>query len=230
MSISWDALATELAYQVVNYDVKKGEVTQDQKDSALLRLAEVIKLRGLPRSKEYLEHFLAGSGKEKHFPCEKLFKDDQIVRGFVMSEISRLLRGNRPRGIKPNLSVDPNSEAYKKAYSRIPVPQASFSAPDWRYATGSFVFGWEEVQACSEACWIVKVWGKDLYQWHASENRASKRVHEAGDRLVRSGKAANFWIIADPSTFILTDYHGKLIDQITGDILTRPKLDVGKPV
>jgi hypothetical protein len=230
MSISWDALATELAYQVVNQDVKKGELTQDQKDAALLRLGEVVKLRGLKRAKEYLEHFLSGSGKEKHFRCDELFKDDQSVRSFVMSEIARLLRGNRPRGINANLSVDPNSQHYKKAYSRIPVPQTSFSAIDWRYAVGSFVFDWEEVQACSETRWIVKIWGKDLYQWHSGDNRPSKRVHEAGERLVKSGKAANFWMVADPCTFILTDYHGKLVDQITGDILTRPKLVVGKAV
>ena len=230
MGISWDALATEVAYQVVNHDVKKGAVTQDQKDSALLRLAEIVKLRGLPRSKEYLEHFLAGTGKEKRFPIELLFKDDQTVRGFVMHEIGRLLRGNKPRAIKSNQSVDPKSETYKKAYSRIPVPQVSFSNADWRYAVGSFVFDWQEIQPLSEKQWIVKIWGKDLYQWHASDNRASKRVHEAGERLVKSGKAANFWMVAEPCTFLLTDYHGKLIDEITGDILTRPKLAVGQSV
>jgi len=190
-------------------------VTQSQQDRVLLEIAKEFKLKGLPRAQEYLEHFLDATGKDKHFPCALLLKEDDAVRTFVVNEICALLRGKRPRQLKGNMPVDPASEKYKKAYSRIPVPQITFSNMDWRYATGSFVFDWERVAPYSDSHSIVRIWGRDLYQWHPGESRASQLAHQAGERLVRGGWAANFWMIADPCSYIILDYHGKEVEEPT---------------
>jgi hypothetical protein len=51
---------------------------------------------------------------------------------------------------------------------------------------------------CLSVPWpaYAKVWGSKIWRWHSETNRSSEVAHQAGYRLVQSGRLQNFWVIA----------------------------------
>lgn len=136
-------------------------------DRALLEFANAVKLRDLPRAKEYLAHFLNGSGTTKSFPLSELMKDS---------------------GVKRIVFEHFNSCSPKIHNNLITIGQSAFANPDWKFALGTYFIHYIDIgehrNLQGQLTRHVLAWGEDTYQWHPDDQkRYTQCVHKAARRL-----------------------------------------------
>lgn len=164
-------------------------------DAAALNLAKTIMMKPNGRAAEYLDHFLKGSGETKTFEAAHLLAAEPGIRSRVYSEILRKDLGIKVGSERRPTSVDPVITIFQKNY----IDQ------DWWFALGTFGFDWDVIGRAKDR-FFVKIAGKNEYKWHPEEDRITKELHQAGDRLVKDGKAKNFWIVANPAVLSIPNY------------------------
>jgi hypothetical protein len=124
-------------------------------DSVLLNFARETKLHDYPRAKEYLTHYLNGSGKGKSFPLADLLNQDPGVREIVKLHFS--------------YQVDD-----------IVIGRRAYRNQDWRNSLGTYWIYYRDVgnlrSANGRETRHVVAWGEDTYQWHPEDEKRFTQV------------------------------------------------------
>jgi hypothetical protein len=141
----------------------------------------VIRKAGMyGRAHQYLAHFLEGTGRNLTFDLADLLGDVPAVKDRIVAEI----RADHRR---------------KQTHGRIEITQRHYQARtqrqfDWQYALGGFIVAWRPIWGRAGAFRLTVL---NKYQWHAEDRERTRCIHEAGERLDRSGKARNFMMMGE---------------------------------
>jgi hypothetical protein len=173
-------------------------------DAAALKLASWVTMKPGGRAEKYLNHFLDGSGTAEHFETADLLASEKEIRKRVYSEIQRKRLGIRVGTEKQPISFDPEITLFQKNY----LDQ------DWWFALGSYALRWEIAGEASDRV-FVKVSGEGPYSWHPQDIRITQCLHEAGDSLIKAGKARPFSIVAKPAMIVASKNYDETLKKFT---------------
>lgn len=163
-------------------------VTSDRTTVDIARWV-MMDLPGRRRAKEFLQHYLNGSGADKIIDMQEFLRDCPVVRQRVSDAIFK------------QIEIEP-----AKIKGSVPLPQGVFgnspSEQDWRYATGSLNMNWQiemlsqrlahytprlELPGIREECLCVLLSFTNIYRWHPEAARISQCVHKAANNLKVTG-------------------------------------------
>jgi hypothetical protein len=202
-------------------DMKK--IPKKDRDKFYMELARDIAMKPGGRAAEYLDHFLGGSGTPKEFSIEQLLSEDKNVKDRLTNEIVRRvlnIKTLREKGQDQKMSL---TEAAQKDREVITIFQKNYDNEDWNNALGTYPFTWDVIGVTDDKKFIkVSIKGQDTYEWHPGDSRQTKFLHEAGDRLKKTGQAKEFEMIARPYTYYISTENKDLLEMITFE-QTNPK-------
>ncbi len=126
-------------------------------DPWTLQVAKMATMKKNGHAREYLEHYLNGKG-DVEVDINLLFKEDQVLKKYVVDTIQKEIKDGKTKGI-------------------VPVAQSRYGNQDWQYALGSININWTATKKGAAVSF------NNRYRWHPNENRVTKCVHEAANRL-----------------------------------------------
>jgi hypothetical protein len=180
-----------LATEIGDISADQGKRLQD----AFLKVGDtVFEDASLPI--EYMRHFCFGAGKAKIFQLTDLVSEDRGARARVYGEVVR-------RSLEV-LTLREKSGNYTPSSGSVIDPeitifQSNFNTTKWWGALGTFGVTFEKVASVPpDRPFPVLLSGCNLYQWHPTENRPTRKIHEMGARLLALGFANNFRMCATP--------------------------------
>ena len=146
-------------------------------DGQALKIAEWVKMTPGGHAAAHLDRYLSGKGGTEKVNLEAVLREDFGVRQKVTSSIMAALRAGKTSG-------------------SVPIPQDVYRNQDWQFAIGGMNIQWEALapQVTAGGAYqpgLVRVWFKNLYQWHPSEPRVTQCLHQAAVRMQKAG-AQNF--------------------------------------
>lgn len=182
--------------------IQSSNDSPDEKNRKIMELAKKLTMKPGGRAEEYLDHFLDGSGNDKHFMIQTLIAEDSAVSTRLATECVRRCLGLktwREQRRSARMTPDPDLNKY------ITIFQKTYANRDWAFALGTFNFEYALVNVSDDAKRIfVRLSGDNTYRWHPEENRITKFIHQAADSLVKSGSAKNFKIVAIPAVLVFS--------------------------
>lgn len=158
-------------------------------DRGTLRVAEWVKMKPEGRAAQYLHHYLDGWGGTEYIDTATLLREDTALLKIIEKNIQ-----------------DERMKGPIKRSGQIPLSQLVFSNQDWKMATGSLNMDWQFV---SEGPGFIEVElsFRNKYRWHPNEARVTQCLHQAAERLKKSG-AQEFLMVGRP-TKIRVPYPGR---------------------
>ena len=144
-------------------------------DRTTLEIARAAMLRGQPDANRFLDHYLAGGGKDLEVDTMRLLIEDAGVSKLLRERVSADLAAGLVKGV-------------------VPVQQPVFKNHNWKNATGSVNLLWE-VKGNS-----IEVWFVNKYRWHPTAKRVSQCVHQAADNLKSQG-AQDYLMVGQRARF-----------------------------
>lgn len=201
-------MSTRSAVEFAAFVAKNGpgpmRVMQSQwrTDRTLIEMAKIVMMKSGGRAEEYINHYMDGTGTPKYFMASQLLNEDSgVSRGFINAINNEAKKSRMKPGQK----------------GRYWVKQEYYTNKDWWMALGSFPLDWVymgERQSNGTTMLELTISGKNEYKWHPDEDRETKLVHQAADRLRHpqtnvldilqpTQPAANFWMYATPCTYLV---------------------------
>jgi hypothetical protein len=179
-----------------------------QTDEEFLRAVRERAFKRGGKGEEFFDHFMSRSGQAKTVDTSRLLAEDRGVRNTAMSKIRAQLDAGQTTGQfvvhQPEYSNDDwcmalggftlewrlasaGPTAPSTGPTQVSTAAAARSTGPTRVSTGA--------TAPSTGPTEVRVWFRDRYKWWPDRDLSTRRIHEAADRLARSGAAAEFDII-----------------------------------